>query len=116
MSFLSLVENNKSDKISLDDYLIRDRDASFMLKVKGDSMINAGIRDGDMVIVERGKNPRAGDIVIARVDGEFTIKYYCVQKGHVYLEAANPKYEPIYPETELTIEAVVIAVVRRYYH
>ncbi|MDB5259660.1 MAG: polymerase subunit [Candidatus Taylorbacteria bacterium] len=111
------------DTITLDDYVIKNREASFMLRVKGDSMIDAGIREGDMVIVERAKTPREGDIVIARVDGDFTMKYYRTRsvsgaaggKRQIYLEAANSKYKPIIPESELAIEAVVVAVVRTYH-
>ncbi len=85
-----------------------------MLKVKGDSMIDAGIREGDMVLVERGKQAKPGQIVIAEVDGEYTMKYLRIKNGEHYLEAANEKYKPIYPKNALQIEAVVSAVIRKY--
>jgi hypothetical protein len=89
-------------------------EATFMLKVKGDSMIDAGIREGDMVLVERGKQAKPGQIVIAEVDGEYTMKYLRMKDGKHYLEAANEKYKPIYPKNELQVEAIVSAVIRKY--
>ena len=102
------------DTMSLDEYLIENKEASYLLKVKGDSMIDAGIMAGDLVIVERGKPARVGDIVVAEVDREFTLKYLR-QKGKTsYLEPANKKYKPIFPKEELKIIAVLRAVVRKY--
>lgn len=112
--FPSAAEEELVDTMSLDEYLIKNKEATFMLRVKGDSMIDAGIMEGDLVLVERGKTPKPGQIVIAEVDGEFTMKYYRTRNGKVFLEAANKKYKPIYPENELKIEAVVQAVIRRY--
>ena len=85
-----------------------------MLEVKGDSMIDAGIQEGDLVIAERGKEPKQGDIVIADVDGGWTMKYYRKKGGQVYLEPANKNYKPIYPTESLNIAAVVKGVVRKY--
>ena len=90
------------------------RDASYMLKVKGDSMKDAGIIEGDMVIVERRSDAKVGDIVIAEVDGAWTMKYYRMKNGRPYLEAANTKYKPIIPTEELKVAAVVRSVVRKY--
>ena len=87
---------------------------SGVLEVKGDSMIDAGIQEGDLVIVERGREPKPGDIVIAEVDGGWTMKYYRKKAGKVFLEAANKAYQPIYPEQDLKIAAVVKGVVRKY--
>ena len=112
--FPSPAEEELSDTISFDDYLIENKEASYILKIKGDSMKDAGINEGDMVIVERGANYKEGDIVIAEVDGQWTIKYFRKEKGKVYLEPANEKYKPIYPNEELVISAVVRAVVRKY--
>jgi SOS regulatory protein LexA len=112
--FPSPAEEELVDAMSLDEFLIRNKEATFMLKVKGDSMVGAGIIEGDMVLVERGKSPQPGDIVIASVDGEYTMKYLRGRGDGVYLEAANAKYPPIYPENDLRIEAVVQAVIRRY--
>ena len=112
--FPSPAEEELIDTMSLDEYLIANKEATFMLKVKGDSMINAGIMEGDMVLVERGKQPKVGQIVIAQVDGEYTMKYYRTQNGQAYLEPANEKYPNIYPENDLRVEAIVSAVIRRY--
>lgn len=112
--FPSPAEEELVDTMNLDEYLIENREATFMLKVKGDSMIDAGINEGDMVLAERGREPRVGDIVIADVDGAFTMKYYRKALGRVCLEAANKKYKPIYPKEELRIAAVVRAIIRKY--
>ena len=112
--FPSPAEEELADTMSLDDYLIKNKEATYILRVKGDSMIDAGIYEGDMVLVERGKNPKPGDIVIAQVDGEYTMKYYRQRGKTIYLEAANAKYKPIFPTNELKIDAVVKAVIRQY--
>lgn len=108
-------EETLHENISLDDWVIDKKEASFMLKVKGDSMRDAGILDGDMVIVERTSSPKVGQIVVAEVDGSYTMKY--LQKdsaGRMYLEPANSDFKPIYPKEDLRINAVVKAVVRKY--
>ena len=108
-------EESLHENISLDDWIIDKKEASFMLKVKGDSMRDAGILDGDMVIVERTNSPKVGQIVVAEVDGSYTMKYFKKDKaGRAYLEAANPDFDPIYPTNDLRINAVVKAVVRKY--
>jgi len=108
-------EETLHENISLDDWVIDKKEASFMLKVKGDSMRDAGILDGDMVIVERTSSPKVGQIVVAEVDGSYTMKY--LQKdsaGRMYLEPANSDFKSIYPKEDLRINAVVKAVVRKY--
>ncbi len=112
--FPSPAEEQVLDSLSLDEYLIGNKEATFMLKVKGDSMIDAGIHQGDLVLVERGREPKVGQIVIANVDGEFTMKYYQKKNGQAYLMPANKNYQPIYPENGLTVEAIVKAVIRKY--
>ena len=113
--FATPAEEQLLDSISLDDWILgKDSTGYFMLKVKGDSMIDAGIRDGDMVIVERTNNARPGDIVIASVDGEFTIKYLRNKNGTAYLEPANKDFENIYPTESLEITAVLRSLVRKY--
>ncbi|MDF1498395.1 MAG: transcriptional repressor LexA [Patescibacteria group bacterium] len=112
--FPSPAEEELSDTITLDEYLIENKEATFILKVSGDSMKNAGIIQGDMVIVERKTNPKNGDIVIAEVDNEWTIKYFRKIGNKVFLEPANKKYKSIYPKEELKITAIVKAVVRKY--
>ncbi|MDP3962325.1 MAG: transcriptional repressor LexA [bacterium] len=102
------------DTMSLDEYLVSNPDKSFILRVKGDSMIEEGIREGDLVVVERKENPKEGDIVIAEVDGGWTMKFLRKKSGKNYLEPANRNYKPIYPEYDLRIAAVVKGVIRKY--
>jgi len=107
-------EETTLDTLSLDDYLINHKEASYILEVKGDSMIEEGIREGDLVIVERKNNPKEGDIVIAEVDGGWTMKFLRKKNGKFYLEPANKNYKPIYPEYDMKIAAVVRGVIRKY--
>ena len=110
----SPAEEELKDTLNLDQYLIRNKDATFLFKVSGDSMIGECIKPGDMVLVDRSLTARDGDIVIAQVDRKWALKYLRKEKNKVWLESANPKYKPIYPKEELTIAAVVIGVVRKY--
>ena len=112
--FPTPAEEELIDTLSLDDYLIQNPDQSFLLKVSGDSMIDAGIHEGDMVIIEREVSPRSGDIVLACVDGEWTLKTYRRVGTEVELVPANPRYPIIRPREELTLGGIVRAVIRRY--
>ena len=112
--FPSPAEEELADTMSLDEYLITNKEATYILKVNGESMIGAGILPGDMLLVERGAEPRDGDIVIAQVDREWTIKFLRKRGRMVFLEAANQDFKPIYPTEELKIAAVVRAVIRKY--
>ena len=110
----TVAEADLSDTMNIDDYLIRDKGATYLLEVKGDSMIEEGIKEGDLVIVERKGEPKDGDIVIAEVDGGWTMKYFRKKAGRVYLEPANKNYQPIYPTYDLKVAAIVRGVVRKY--
>lgn len=110
----SVADEEVLDTINLDSYLVRNRLASYLLEVKGDSMIEEGIHEGDLVIVERRSDAKEGDIVIADVDGGWTMKYYRKKGNRVYLEPANKKYKPIYPENDLKVAAIVKGVIRKY--
>ena len=110
----SVADESTLDTLNLDNYLIKNRNSTYLLEVKGDSMIEEGIKEGDLVIVERNNNPREGDIVIAEVDGGWTMKYFRKKGNKVYLEPANKKYKPIYPENEMNISAIVKGVIRKY--
>ena len=111
--FASPAEEELADTITVGEYLIRDKQASFLLEVEGDSMVDAGIHEGDMVIFERGSDYRPGDIVIALTEDGYTIKYLRKQHGKYFLEAANPKYAAIYPK-EGQIVGVVTGTFRKY--
>jgi repressor LexA len=112
--FPSPAEEELADTMSLDEYLLPNKESSFILRVKGDSMKDAGIMEGDMVIVERRSDAKDGEIVIAEADGGWTMKYYRTRGSRPFLEPANPKYKPIIPKESLQIAAVVKAVVRKY--
>ena len=112
--FPSPAEEELHDTMSLDDFLIRRPEATFMLKVEGDSMIDAGIQPGDLVLVERGANPKNGDVVVAQVDEEWTLKYYSKDKVGVRLDPANKKYTTIRPKQSLVLGGIVKAVIRKY--
>jgi repressor LexA len=102
------------EALTLDDYLIDEPDRTTLHRVRGDSMIGALIADGDLVVVEQLTPPRPGDIVMAVVDGDLTVKTLAVDpKGRYFLEAANPAYPSIHPTTSLEILGVVVSVVRR---
>lgn len=111
----SPAEEELVDTIGLEEWLIKNREATYLLKVSGDSMIEAGIQPGDIVLVERGRDPKDGDIIIAEVDSGWTMKYFHKKGGQVTLEPANKKYKTIYPKSELKVAAVVTAVIRKYH-
>ena len=104
----------ESEAVTLDDYLVKNPDRTFMLTVRGDSMIDAGILPGDIVLVEKGPRPGQNDIVVARVDDEWTLKYYVRDAAGVRLEPANAKYKFIRPKHSLEIGGIVRAVIRKY--
>ncbi len=108
------VDPNTLDTFNLQDFLVKDNDKTYLLEVKGDSMIEEGIMEGDMVLAVRGGTPKEGDIVIAEVDGGWTMKYLRTKNGKHYLEPANKNYKPIYPEYDLKVAAIVKGVIRKY--
>ena len=112
--FAAPAEEQAEEKVTVEDYLVRDRASTFLLRVKGDSMINAGIYEGDLVVVERGKKPKPEDIVVGVLDGEFTLKRLKHQKGKYYLQAENPSYPDLYAMEELQVAGVVVGVIRKY--
>ncbi len=108
-------EDVTSELLSLDDFLIERKEATYMLEVRGESMKDAGIMEGDLVLVERGKHPRRGDIVLALVDNEYTLKYLETENNKPVLVPANKAFKKIYPNPNtLKIEAVLKAVIRKY--
>lgn len=108
------VDEELTDTVSLDEMLVGKREFTYMLEVDGDSMIDAHISKGDMVLVERANSAKDGQIVIAEVDGEYTMKYFKKSGSRAWLEPANKKYQPIYPEHSLNVIAVLKAVIRKY--
>ena len=112
--FPSPEEEELRHTVSLEEFMIEKPAATYMLEVKGDSMMNIGICPGDYVLVEKGRSPRLGDVVIAQVDEEWTLKFYRKKNGRICLEAANPKYQDIYPRSELFIGGIVVSSFRKY--
>ena len=112
--FPSPAEEELIDTLSMDEFLVEKPEATFMLKVTGDSMVDAGILPEDMVLVEKGATPKNNDIVIAQVDGEWTMKYFVKDAEGVRLEPANRKYEAIRPRQTLEIAGVIRTVIRKY--
>ncbi|KKS64214.1 MAG: LexA repressor [Parcubacteria group bacterium GW2011_GWA1_42_7] len=113
--FPTLAEQEEMDTISLDQYLLTRPEKNYMLRVTGLSMKDAGISPNDLVIVEKDKEPKNGDIVIAEVDHYWTMKYFQKRSREVVLLPANKDYPPIYPKSELKIGGVVVSVVKKYY-
>ncbi len=112
--FPTAEEEQETDSVTLDEYLVKNPDNTYMLTVRGDSMIDAGIMPGDLVLVEKGPSPKQNDIVVACVDEEWTLKHYVRDNAGVRLEPANPKYKFIRPLHSLEIGGVVRAVIRKY--
>ena len=113
--FPTLAEHELIDTISLDQYLLTQPEQNYMLRVTGLSMIEAGIAPNDLVIVEKDKDPKNGDIVVAQVDGNWTMKYFQKRGGEVILIPANKDYPPIRAQEEMRIGGVVVSVVKKYY-
>jgi SOS regulatory protein LexA len=112
--FAAPAEEQAEEMVTLDQYLVRNKNNTFLLRVKGDSMINAGIHEGDLVIVERGVEPKVGEIVVGVLDGEFTLKRLRKDKGKHYLQAENDAYPDLFALDELKVAGVVRGVIRRY--
>ncbi len=113
--FAAPVEEQAEETVTLEDYLVHDKNSTFLLRVKGDSMINAGINEGDLVLVLRGKTPKPGDIVVGVLDGEFTLKRLKKEKtGKFFLHAENPAYPDLHALEELQVAGVVQGLIRKY--
>ena len=102
------------DTITIDEYLVNQPSRTVLVTVKGDSMIDAGILDGDTVVVEKRASANVGDIVVAIVDNEFTLKRLDREKGRFVLRPANKAYSVIRPGKDLEIFGVVIGLFRKY--
>jgi DNA polymerase V len=104
------------DTLDLNRYLIDDASSTFMVRVKGDSMQGAGIGEGDLLLVERGREARHGQIVLAIIDGEFTVKRLHQRAGKLALLPENPAFAPIelLPGQEMSIWGVVSACIKKF--
>ncbi|PPH76763.1 peptidase S24, partial [Rathayibacter sp. AY1D9] len=93
--FPSPAQDYFDGSLDLNDHLIRDRTSTFIVRVSGESMVGAGISDGDELVVDRSITPTHGSVVIAILDGELTVKRLELHPGRVVLRAENPEYPPI---------------------
>lgn len=102
------------ESLNLEDYLIKKKRETYMVEVDGDSMIEEHICDGDIVIAERTNIAKNGDIVIANIDGEFTMKYLRIDGKKSWLEPANKAFKAMHPKESLTVVAIIRGVIRKY--
>jgi repressor LexA len=111
----TLTEQTMEGHVSLDARSVNasKNGRTFALRVRGDSMIDAHILDGDIVILEDRKDVQNGDIVAALIDGETTLKRYVMEHGRPYLKAENPLYPNLVPARELRIQGVMVSLVRK---
>jgi repressor LexA len=111
----SVTEQTAEGHVSLDASSVNAsrNGQTFALRVRGDSMIDAHILDGDIVILEDRKDAQNGDIVAALIDGETTLKRYVLERGRPYLKAENPLYPNLTPARELRIQGVMISLIRK---
>lgn len=107
-------EDSRYDTLTIDEYLVESPSNTVLINVKGDSMIDAGIMPGDTVVVEKRGPASVGDMVIAIVDNEFTLKTLGNEKGKFVLIPANPAYPVIRPKNDLEIFGVVVGQFRKY--
>jgi len=114
--FAAPVEEQAEEMLDVEDYIIpqRIRPATFLLRVRGDSMIEASISEGDLVIVERNAEPKVNDIVVGVLDGEFTLKRLKKDKSKYYLQAENAAYPDMYAVDELQTAGLVRGIIRKY--
>ncbi len=112
--FPSPAEDTRHDTLTIDEYLVERPSSTVLVTVKGDSMIDAGIMPGDTVVVEKRSLANAGDMVIAIVDNEFTLKTLGKEKGKFVLIPANPAYPVIRPQGDLEVFGVVVGQFRKY--
>ena len=112
--YSQLSEQSNEGVLSMDARTVglRGNARAFALKVRGDSMIGAQIKDGDLVVLEL-RGPRNNDIVAALIDGETTLKRFVMNRGRAFLKAENPNFPDLIPVTELVIQGVMVALVRK---
>lgn len=102
--------------IDLNKHLIKHKDSTFFAKVKGHSMKNAGIFDGDLLVIDKSLPPQDGKIAICQIDGEFTVKRIKIEQNVVWLIAENEAYAPIKvtPDNEFMIWGIVIHCIKSF--
>ena len=113
--FPSPADDFKETRISLDDELIQNKEATFFAKVKGQSMIDAGLDDNDLLVIDRSLEPTNNKIAVCFLDGEFTVKRLRVEKSTVWLQPENPNYPiiNITEENDFVIWGIVTNVIKK---
>ena len=113
--FPSPADDFKEIRISLDKELVKNKDATFYARVDGDSMIGAGLEDGDLLVIDRSLNPENGKIAVCLIDGDFTVKRIKKEKNKLFLVPENKKYKKleIKEESELIIWGIVEYVIKK---
>ena len=114
--FPSPADDYTEENIDLNEHLISNPFSTFFLRVKGESMINAGIKDKDLIIVDKSLIAKPGDIVIAMIDGEFTIKRLSIKNNELYLKAENHNYPDFKFKNHIDVQiwGVVIYSIHSY--
>lgn len=112
--FATVAEDMIEKRVSLDNEFEINNPSTFLFTVKGDSMVDLGIFEGDKVVVKRTSEARNGDVVVAFVDGGYTLKTYRNKGGKIWLQPANDSYPNIVPKQELLIFGVAQGIVRRF--
>lgn len=100
--------------LSIDEYLVAHPSKTVLITVKGDSMVDAGIHAGDVVVVEKRTSANIGEIVVAIIDNEFTLKRVHKERGRIVLKPENKTYPVIRPKGDLEIFGVVVGQFRKY--
>ena len=108
------VDSSQGELFIIDEMLIDTPSKTTLIPVKGDSMIEAGIHDGDVAVVEKRMSANVGDIVVAIVDSEFTLKTLDKERGKFILRPANQAYPVIRPQGMLEIFGVLVGLIRKY--
>jgi repressor LexA len=103
-----------SNNLTIDEYLVKNPSTTVLVRVRGDSMIDAGIHSDDIVVVEKRQNAKVGELVVAIVDNEFTLKRLDKEKGKYVLKPENKAYPVIRPQGALEIFGVVVGQFRKY--
>ncbi len=113
--FPSPADDFKEIRISLDKELVKNSESTFYARVSGDSMIGAGLDDGDLLLIDRSLNAENGKIAICLIDGDFTVKRIKKEKSNIYLMPENKNYKPIKlkQENDLFIWGIVTYVIKR---
>ena len=113
--FPSPADDFKEIRISLDKELVKNQESTFYARVSGDSMLGAGIDDGDLLVNDKSLSPENGKIAVCFIDGDFTVKRIVKEKGKLYLKAENKKYKSIElsEESELIVWGIVEYVIKK---